>query len=461
MYDISPLLNTPIKYLDTHALARKKDKYLKQMKDEVYARCYTLQQIELTRLTQFSKTELETLVGQFQELDPQMESLGLNFDLFSKVICSIFKWQFDEYFMQRLFTVFDNDQDMCVDFKELIHGISVLCRGSVHQKMKLIFKVIDSNDDQLVDKVEMTKILQHIYNVINKSQQSPLSRDTTPKTTNNHPTHHNSDHNINTTLNNLKNSKWFNWEWEDPHNSNHDNTTKSPTSDNSSSEDKKRTITRSISLNQRIFKMFGRDNDSPSNNTTAHNKTANIGLNNKTTVTISDGSFAVQQPQSQPQPKVQPQTQSQPQTLSQAHSQSLKSQSDLRTTKRPLLFTRASSSRELINRIGFGSSTKQQPTTIATSKPKPKPKVDISKEVAFFVDILFKAAQEYIVMPAHLQPASLTRRASMRIPINTNPNCMNFDQFKEVILLQPMVVECFNLNASSILHEAPVTLIVK
>lgn len=42
----------------------------------------------------------------------------------------------NRYFMKRLFTVLDNDQDFSVDFKELIFGVSVLCRGSVTQKMK-------------------------------------------------------------------------------------------------------------------------------------------------------------------------------------------------------------------------------------------------------------------------------------------------------------------------------------
>jgi len=72
-------------------------------------------------------------------------------------------------FSTEFFSVFDNDQDLMIDYKELMTGISAVYRGSFSQKIRLIFRLFDYNEDWVVDKQEMSKMLTSIYTVCNYS----------------------------------------------------------------------------------------------------------------------------------------------------------------------------------------------------------------------------------------------------------------------------------------------------
>lgn len=99
----------PVKLMDAATTTKKKEKYFQVIRADVFARYYTLQLIELTRLTHctyiildvgggnvwrsigekhsliyflpVNKTELETMVKQFKDLDSQSDTLGVNYTL--------------------------------------------------------------------------------------------------------------------------------------------------------------------------------------------------------------------------------------------------------------------------------------------------------------------------------------------------------------------------------------------
>jgi len=166
MYDVSALLNTSIKTWDTKKADGRRVKLFETVKAEVRGRHDTLQIIELTRLTRFAKKELECLYKEFLQIDPLCEDFGIHRDLFFKVMGNVFpQWKFDEYFFTRMFYVFDNDQDSMIDYKELMVGISVIQRGTFVQKLRLIFRLFDCNEDCVIDRQEMTKMLTSVYAV--------------------------------------------------------------------------------------------------------------------------------------------------------------------------------------------------------------------------------------------------------------------------------------------------------
>jgi hypothetical protein len=92
-----------------------------------------------------SRDSLENLYAQYANIGPYLEKYdivekGLSKDIFQMIILRIFPmWKLDEYFMEQLFRVFDVNHDSNVDFKELISGLSVLCKGSNEEKLKSMF----------------------------------------------------------------------------------------------------------------------------------------------------------------------------------------------------------------------------------------------------------------------------------------------------------------------------------
>ena len=66
----------------------------------------------------------------------------LSLENFKKVIKNVFPdWGEDEYFIVRLYQVMDETKDNMVDFKDLIQGISTLCRGTFEDKLQCIVNV--------------------------------------------------------------------------------------------------------------------------------------------------------------------------------------------------------------------------------------------------------------------------------------------------------------------------------
>ena len=73
---------------------------------------------------------------------------------------------------QQVFRVFDTNNDGKVDFRELVIGLGLGSRGSVDEKMDLMFSLYDINGDGVVTKGEMKKI---ITSMLLMSQPSPGS----------------------------------------------------------------------------------------------------------------------------------------------------------------------------------------------------------------------------------------------------------------------------------------------
>jgi len=71
----------------------------------------------------------------------------------------------------------DEDQDMALDFKELVHGLSKLCRGNTREKLKFCFEVFDTNADGFVTRAELSKILSSIYNMLENNNSNYDSSD--------------------------------------------------------------------------------------------------------------------------------------------------------------------------------------------------------------------------------------------------------------------------------------------
>lgn len=68
--------------------------------------------------------------------------------------------------VDRLFDLFDKDKNGVVDFAELASGVSVLCGGSAHDKVRAAFNLYDVNHDGFVSLGEMRLYLTSVFKVL-------------------------------------------------------------------------------------------------------------------------------------------------------------------------------------------------------------------------------------------------------------------------------------------------------
>ncbi|KFP68019.1 Calsenilin, partial [Cariama cristata] len=74
-----------------------------------------------------------------------------------------------------LFDAFDADRNGALCFQ----GLSVLLRGTVHQKLKWAFNLYDINKDGYITKEEMLEIMKSIYDMMGRCTH-PTLRDSAP-----------------------------------------------------------------------------------------------------------------------------------------------------------------------------------------------------------------------------------------------------------------------------------------
>ncbi|XP_037227531.1 calsenilin isoform X1 [Falco rusticolus] len=78
-----------------------------------------------------------------------------------------------------LFDAFDSDHNGVLCFQDFVVGLSVLLRGTVHQKLKWAFNLYDINKDGYITKEEMLEIMKSIYDMMGRCTH-PTLRDSAP-----------------------------------------------------------------------------------------------------------------------------------------------------------------------------------------------------------------------------------------------------------------------------------------
>lgn len=60
-----------------------------------------------------------------------------------------------------MFDIFDKDHSDTIELRELISGLSFLCKGDLNEKMKFVFNLFDSDNNGYLDKEEVKAM--HVY----------------------------------------------------------------------------------------------------------------------------------------------------------------------------------------------------------------------------------------------------------------------------------------------------------
>jgi len=154
-----------IKYAVTEFKNLKKiDKVREKIKKELQSTAEKLEIKSILQTTIFTENQINEIRKKFKQLSID-EGHNITYLQFTELFA-----EFSTIKMDKMFTVFDQDQNGLIDFNELMLGLSTFSKGTVEQKLKMIFKSFDLNGDNLLDKSEITQMFQTLFSMLYQSK---------------------------------------------------------------------------------------------------------------------------------------------------------------------------------------------------------------------------------------------------------------------------------------------------
>jgi Ca2+-binding EF-hand superfamily protein len=121
----------------------------------------------LCQLTKFNKRELQLMYRGFKQEAP---SGVVHEDTFKLIYAQFFpKGADSNQYAHYVFNTFDPDHTGAITFTDFVIGLSVLARGSIQDKLRWTFSLYDINNDGVITKDELTRIIASIYDLMGKS----------------------------------------------------------------------------------------------------------------------------------------------------------------------------------------------------------------------------------------------------------------------------------------------------
>ncbi|XP_006834360.1 PREDICTED: EF-hand calcium-binding domain-containing protein 1-like [Chrysochloris asiatica] len=112
----------------------------------------------------FQKSEIECLIKLFNSLvkrtDGRLAKIGLDRHAFQGILHKIFGMT-DDKLMDRVFFVFDKNNDNHINVNEWVKGLSVFLRGTFEEKLKFCFEVYYLNGDGYISEEEIFDMLRN------------------------------------------------------------------------------------------------------------------------------------------------------------------------------------------------------------------------------------------------------------------------------------------------------------
>ncbi|XP_026257100.1 A-type potassium channel modulatory protein KCNIP1 isoform X2 [Urocitellus parryii] len=130
---------------------------------------------QLEAQTNFTKRELQVLYRGFKNECP---SGVVNEETFKQIYAQFFPHGDASTYAHYLFNAFDTTQAGSVKFEDFVTALSILLRGTVHEKLRWTFNLYDINKDGYINKEEMMDIVKAIYDMMGKYTYPVLKEDT-------------------------------------------------------------------------------------------------------------------------------------------------------------------------------------------------------------------------------------------------------------------------------------------
>ncbi|XP_043559854.1 Kv channel-interacting protein 1-like isoform X2 [Chiloscyllium plagiosum] len=124
---------------------------------------------QLQAQTNFTKRELQ-----------ECPSGVVNEETFKQIYSQFFPQGDASMYAHYLFNAFDSAHNGSIKFEDFVMALSVLLRGTVHEKLRWTFNLYDINKDGYINKEEMTDIVRAIYDMMGKYTY-PVLKDDAPR----------------------------------------------------------------------------------------------------------------------------------------------------------------------------------------------------------------------------------------------------------------------------------------
>jgi len=149
---------------------QKEDKKDKAKDTKDIAQCRIIGKVdpalvkEFADATNFDKVEVKTLYETFLSLNPEGK---VDKETFRKGLVKLesagLKNLQDTPFSDRLFHLLDANGDGVVDLGEFVCGLSMLCKGTVEEKLELSFKAYDLDGNGFISKDELAAMFKSAW----------------------------------------------------------------------------------------------------------------------------------------------------------------------------------------------------------------------------------------------------------------------------------------------------------
>jgi len=120
--------------------------------------------MNFSKSTHFDNVEVTNLYKVFTEVAKDGKVDGQQFHTcLAKLAEYGFQAPKDKNFPELLFHMLDTNNDGNIDLKEFIGGLSVLCKGTPDEKIKLTFKAYDLDNSGTISKQELTELFRSAW----------------------------------------------------------------------------------------------------------------------------------------------------------------------------------------------------------------------------------------------------------------------------------------------------------
>lgn len=90
----------------------------------------------------------------------------LDEDTFKNIYSQFFPQGDSSFYAHHVFRTFDRERSGIVTFKAFVAGLSILLRGSQHEKLLWTFRLYDVNGDDVITREEMSVVVSAVYDMI-------------------------------------------------------------------------------------------------------------------------------------------------------------------------------------------------------------------------------------------------------------------------------------------------------
>ncbi|XP_023215757.1 Kv channel-interacting protein 4 [Centruroides vittatus] len=115
---------------------------------------------ELCRNTKFTKREIQLMYRSFKQECP---TGYVEEDTFKQVFARFFPYGNASSYAHYVFKAFDHNRNGAITFKDFLHCLSLLCRGSLQEKLQWAFTLYDIDGNGYITKKELTDIICSVY----------------------------------------------------------------------------------------------------------------------------------------------------------------------------------------------------------------------------------------------------------------------------------------------------------